>query len=265
MRWEEISGTGASGPPGRRCAGPARGSPAAGGGGAAAAAARPFRRWSAAMGGRRTGSGPPRWGSGRSLGLRLRRAAAPCGWGRRGRAGEWRGGRDRGRSAAPPPPALPRPRPRRRARTGGGSPGVSSEKTAPAPPQRAPLPPQLSLWEGAGGTSPPPPVCPGVGGGWGIADSDGKGGGLPLEGGLREGQRRWDAKGKSAARKRGLRGGLGLCFLFALKWWKFGDALARCLHRLRCPSGLMRVVLVWQEGQVAFVGVPEEDCSAAVV
>lgn len=164
MRWEEISGTGASGPPGRRCAGPARGSPAAGGGGAAAAAAaaRPFRRWSAAMGGRRTGSGPPRWGSGRSLGLRLRRAAAPCGWGRRGRAGEWRGGRDRGRSAAPPPPALPRPR--RRARTGGGSPGVSSEKTAPAPPQRAPLPPQLSLWEGAGGTSPLPASARGSGG-----------------------------------------------------------------------------------------------------
>lgn len=69
-------------------------------------------------------------------------------------------------------------------------------------------------------------------------------------------------KRQSAARKHGLRGGLGLCFLFALKLCKFGDALAPCLHCPLCPSGLMRVVLVWQEGQVAFVGVPEEDCSA---
>lgn len=217
-------------------------------------------RWAAAGpgAGRRAGAPGGPWGCG-SAAPRLPAAGAGAG-------GQVSGGAGGTGAALPPPPPPALPRPRRRARTGGGSPGVSSEKTAPAPPQRAPLPPQLSLWEGAGGTSPPPPpVCPGVGGGWGIADSDGKGGGLPLEGGLREGQRRWDAKGKSAARKRGLRGGLGLCFLFALKWWKFGDALARCLHRLRCPSGLMRVVLVWQEGQVAFVGVPEEDCSAAVV
>lgn len=164
----------------------------------------------------------------------------------------------------PPPGSAPAPAPaagedgRREPR------GLLRENSPGAAAASPSSPPAQPVGRG-GRDQPPPRVCPGVGGGWGIADSDGKGGGLPLEGGLREGQRRWDAKGKSAARKRGLRGGLGLCFLFALKWWKFGDALARCLHRLRCPSGLMRVVLVWQEGQVAFVGVPEEDCSAAVV
>lgn len=168
----------------------------------------------------------------------------------------------------PPPPRLcPGPGPGGGRGRAAGAPG-SPQRKQPRRRRSEPLfPPSSACGKGREGPAPPPPppVCPGVGGGWGIADSDGKGGGLPLEGGLREGQRRWDAKGKSAARKRGLRGGLGLCFLFALKWWKFGDALARCLHRLRCPSGLMRVVLVWQEGQVAFVGVPEEDCSAAVV
>lgn len=216
-------------------------------------------RWAAAGpgAGRRAGAPGGPWGCG-SAAPRLPAAGAGAG-------GQVSGGAGGTGAALPPPPPRLCPGPGGGRGRAAGAPG-SPQRKQPRRRRSEPLfPPSSACGKGREGPAPPPPVCPGVGGGWGIADSDGKGGGLPLEGGLREGQRRWDAKGKSAARKRGLRGGLGLCFLFALKWWKFGDALARCLHRLRCPSGLMRVVLVWQEGQVAFVGVPEEDCSAAVV